>query len=167
MVNKAPASDVIKPIPAGVSWTAPAKGRPWSTPPRFVNVSDVAQQYIDRLSSADSINAILDAIETKVPLASLAEALMLSGVNAGAHTIDAGILVMPVIIEMLKTVSEIHNVEYIIFDDDNEKDNVVSDRIVRQAIKEALESKEETSDVVKPQVELSGLMSKKPKMETL
>jgi hypothetical protein len=165
MANKLSAADVIKPVPAGISWTAPPKGRPWSNPPKFVDVSDVAQQYIDKLSSSDIVNNVLDAIETKVPLASLAEALMLSGVNAGAHSLDTGILVMPVIIEMLKTAAELHNTDYIVFAEEATEGDAVPERVIRQAIKEAAEKKDSSDEAVAPQVELSGLMSRKPKTE--
>ena len=159
--------DVIKPTPPGISWTAPPKGRGWSTPPRLVKIDEIAQGYINNLSSADMMNSILDVVETKVPLASMAEAIMLSSVHKGIHTIDAGILVMPVIIEMLKTAADIHGVEYTIFSDELTANDEVSPRIVREAIKKASEKPEEAVEIVEPVVELSGLMSKKPKMENM
>jgi len=159
--------DVVKPVPPGISWTAPAKGRAWNMPPRLVKIDEIAQGYINNLSSADMLNSILDVVETKVPLASMAEAIMLSSVNKGIHTIDAGILVMPVIIEMLKTAADMHGVKYTIFSDELTINDEVSPRIVREAIKKASEKSEEVVEVVEPVVELSGLMSKKPKMENM
>lgn len=155
-------ADIIKPVPPGISWTAPAKGRPWTTPPKIVKLSDVAQGYIDNLSSASTMNNILDVIETEVPLASMAEALMLSSVNKGIHTIDTGILVMPVIIEMLKTVAELHGTKYTIFPDELVEGDDIPVRVARAAIKSASEKQSEPEEVVKPRVQLSGLMSKKP-----
>jgi hypothetical protein len=154
--------DVIKQVPAGISWTAPAKGRPWSTPPKFVKVSDVAQGYIDNLSSSGMMNSILDVIDTEVPLAAMAEAIMLSSVNKGIHTIDAGILVMPVIIEMLKTVAELHGAKYTVFPDELVEGDNIPERVARAAIKKASEEPAKTEEVVTPRVQLSGLMSKKP-----
>lgn len=157
--------DVIKPVPPGISWTAEPRSRPWSTPPKFVTVSEVAQGYVTNLSSANMINSTLDAIETGVPLAALANGMMLSGVASGIHTIDAGILVTPVIIEMLKTTAEIHGVKYKVFEDESEADTVPA-RVVRQAIKKA--SSEVVEEVVEPAVELTGLMARKPKnMESM
>jgi hypothetical protein len=159
--------DVIKPVPPGISWTAPPKGRSWNTPPRLVKIDEIAQGYITNLSSADMINSILDVVETKVPLASMAEALMLSSVHKGIHTIDAGILVMPVIIEMLKTAADMHGVVYTIFSDELTENDELSPRVVRAAIKKASEKPTEDVEVAEPVVELSGLMSKKPKMENM
>lgn len=154
--------DLIKPVPAGISWTAPPKGRPWTTPPRLVNVSDVAQGYIDNLSSAGMMNNILDVIETEVPLAAMAEAIMLSSVNKGIHTIDTGILVIPVIIEMLKTVAELHGAKYTVFPSELVEGDEIPERVARAAIKKASEAPTTTEEVVEPRVQLSGLMSKKP-----
>lgn len=155
-------ADIIKPVPPGISWTAPPKGRPWTNPPKFVKVSDVAQGYIDNLSSASMMNSILDVIDTQVPLASMAEAIMLSSVHKGIHTIDTGILVMPIIIEMLKTVAELHGADYTVFPDELVKDDDIPDRVARAAIKKAMEKPTTTEEVATPRVQLSGLMSKKP-----
>lgn len=157
--------DLIKPVPPGISWTAEPRSRPWSTPPKFVTVNDVAQGYVTNLSSANMINSTLDAIETGIPLAALANGMMLSGVASGIHTIDTGILVTPVIIEMLKTTAEIHGVEYKVFEDDVEADTIPA-RVLKQAMKKA--SSEVVEEVVAPEVELTGLMARKPKnMESM
>jgi hypothetical protein len=160
--NKLSPVDVIKPIPAGGSWTEAPKSRAWMNPPKLVNVDEIAQSYIDKLSSAEMMNSILDVVETGVPLASMAEAIMLSSVSVGAHTIDAGLLVMPVIIEMLKTASDIHGVEYTVFPGDGESS--IPNRVINSAIKKAMSKKEETpvEETAAPVVQLSGLMARKP-----
>jgi hypothetical protein len=128
-------------------------------------VNDVAQGYVTNLSSASMINSTLDAIETGVPLAALANGMMLSGVASGIHTIDTGILVIPVIIEMLKTTADIHGVKYQVFEDD-ETASMIPDRVIKQAMKKA--SSDVVEEVVEPEVELSGLMARKPKkMESM
>lgn len=162
--NKISPVDVIKPIPKGGSWTDEPRSHPWLNPPKMVNVDEIAQKYVDRLSSPEMINSMLDVIETNVPLASMAEALMLSGVARGIHTIDAGLLVMPVIIEMLKTASDMHGVEYIIFPDDGVEESQIPSRVINSAIKKAMAPKENVSKekAVEPVVNLSGLMARKP-----
>ena len=164
MANMSPV-DFIKPVPPGVSWTDAPRSMPWTNPPKLVKLNDIAQGYIDNLSNPSSINATLGVIETGIPLAALANALMLSGVGNGTHTLDTGILVTPVIIEMLVTLAEIHDVEYQVFEKDPDAD-VVPSRIIRNAMKKAsVETKE--AEEVAPVVELSGLMTRKNKMENM
>jgi hypothetical protein len=124
----------------------------------MVNLSEIAQTYVDKLSSPETINSTLDLIDSEVPLAALANAMMLTGVTQGGHTIDAGILVTPVIIEMLITLAEIHGVKYTIFPEEEDADNIPT-RVIKNAIKKVntpVETKEEA-----PVVELSGLMARK------
>jgi len=152
--------DAIKPVPPGISWTDAPRSTPWSTPPKMVNVSEIAQTYVDKMSSPNTINSTIELIESEVPLAALANALMLNGVSQGAHTIDAGILVTPVIIEMLVTLAEVHGVKYNIFPEDEDAGDVPN-RVIKNALsklKEPLTIDEESPE---PVVKLSGLMARK------
>jgi len=151
--------DVIQPVPPGISWTAEPRSRPWATPPKFVNVAEIAQTYVDKMSSPTSINNMLELIESEVPLAAIANALMINGVAQNAHTIDAGILVMPVIIEMLVTLAELHDVEYTLFPEAEDAGDIPA-RIINKALKKLkspIAAEEESAPVVK----LSGLMARK------
>jgi hypothetical protein len=154
--------DFIKPVPPGISWTDEPRSTPWSTPPKLVNVSEIAQTYIDGLSSAEMLNSTLDAIDTGVPLAALAQAMMLTGVAKGGHTIDAGLLVIPVIVEMLVTLAEIHGVDYKVFPDE-EGANDIPARVIKNAMKKINEPVQDSEETVEPIVELTGLMARKPK----
>ena len=164
MANMSPA-DFIKPVPPGISFTDNPRSTPWNTPPKLVKVQDVAQRYIDSLSQPNTINSALDVLETGIPIAALANAMMLTGVASNVHTIDAGILVTPVIIEMLVTLAEIHGVEYQVFDKDPDADNVPA-RVIRKALQKA---KETSAEVVEEPSEpmMSGLMVRKNKMENM
>lgn len=155
--------DFIKPVPPGISLTDKPRTTPWNTPPKMVNVSEIAQKYVDGLSSPEMLNSTLDAIETGVPLAALANAMMLTGVANNGHTIDAGILVTPVIIEMLVTLAEIHGIEYVVFPKSADADDIPA-RVIKNAMKKA--GAPVVEEEVAPVVELSGLMARKPnKME--
>jgi hypothetical protein len=158
MANMSPV-DFIKPVPPGISWTAEPRGRPWSNPPKYVKVGDVASVYVGTLTDPVVIGRAVDLIETGLPIAAIANALMLTGVAEGTHTIDAGILVTPIIIEMLVTLAEMHGVKYEVFEKDTD-DDVIPDSVVKRAIKKANEPT--TEPVMEaPMVELSGLMARK------
>ena len=48
-----------------------------------------------------------------MPLTTLANTIQLAGVMEGRHNIDVGILIMPVLIEMMQLVAEAEGIEYV------------------------------------------------------
>lgn len=165
MENKNPV-DLVSYTPPGISWTAPEKSRPWQQPPQLTDISKVAVYYIATVSDEELMDDLLDSIETSVPLAVIAEAMMLNGVSNGVHTLDAGILVMPVIIEMLQSLAMAHGQDFVIYPDDYDKKVKVSNRVARLAVQKAmkqLEGKEEPEDddMYEEEEKPKGLMSKR------
>ena len=156
--------DIITPVPPGVSWTAPEKSRPWQQPPQLTNISDVAQRYMDMFSNPDVMLNTLDVLEGKIPLSVIAESLMLNNVSEGLHTLDAGILVLPIVIELFVSICILHNIEYTVYPDDVESSTVVPTRIAKLAVKKAMEKIEEAVPVEQPREEKPmGLMARKQK----
>lgn len=160
--NESKLGDVLSIAPPGISWTAPSKGRPWMNQPDEVNVSSVAQYYINAIGQAAAANDILDALETKVPLATIAETFMLTGVSKGRHTLDAGVLVMPVIIEVLQSIADFNNIKTVKFTQDLEKGTTIHPRVLREFAKKASEPVQEPM-VEEAMVEPTGLMARKSK----
>ena len=160
--NKSSPLDVLQPVAPGISWTAPEKSRPWQQPPQLVNIGDVVQRYMDSFSDQEVMSNAIDAIETKVPLSVMAQSIMLNHVSEGVHTMDMGILVMPVIIELLITFAELSKVDYIVFPDQIEKQNIIPVGVARLAMKKALESMEKTAEQVQ-ETKPAGLMARKQK----
>ncbi len=156
--------DIAVAVPPGISWTAPSKGRPWMTPPKSVSVTDVAQQYIAAIGDGASANDVLEALETNMPLSIIAETLMMAGVSKGMHTLDAGVLVMPVIIEMLKTVAEVNDIDYVVFPDDVETTPVPA-RLLKKVISSTTQTiAEQAQESMMPQEEKTGLMARVKKV---
>jgi len=146
--------------PPGISWTAPPKGRPWLRPPKYVKIEEVAALYIGLLSSVNVMDSMLDAIETGVPLIAIAEPLMLVNVSKGIHSLDAGVLVMPVIVEMLVTTAEAENIDYVVFAEDKVETDKPSTREIKMAVKRAMNKKEEPEEMAIEEEMTTGLMSK-------
>jgi len=164
--NELTAGQALKSVPAGISWTAPPKSRAWQSPPKYTKLSDVANTYISKLSSKEMINPVLDALETKAPLASLAEVIMLSGVQKGTHTLDTGILVMPIIIEMLKTTAMLHDIKTVIYSDEHDTMRTIPARAVKMAVADLMKAPtEETEPVPELKEVKAGLMQRKSKVE--
>lgn len=157
--------EMFQPVPPGVSWTAPPKSRPWLNPPVDVNVVDIANTYISLLGSEEMVNDVLDALETGTPLSLIAESFLLSGVSSGKHTLDAAVLVMPVVIEVLKTIAVLNNIKTVTFPKELEKGMTIHPRVLRQTIEDMTKRAggvvEEEAVVAAPAE--TGLMARKKK----
>lgn len=100
------------PIP-GMSLTGEPKKYPWERPPELVAPEDVAEYYLDKLSNEDAMKAILDVLVVgELNLRELVEGMMRVGVSKGLHTIDASIVVAPLIHKTIKMVADAVDIEY-------------------------------------------------------
>ena len=117
--RKTPAFDA--PIP-GQSLTSEPKNRPWRNPPQLDTVEDVMEYYLPRLSSPELAPRLLDVIERGIPLTSLAETIVTGGAMQGVHSIDVGILVSPILVEFMKGMAEIAEIEYNLGDKDKDEE---------------------------------------------
>ena len=149
--------------PPGISWTAPDKGRPWLNPPRYTSLTDVGAFYMVTMSQDDAINNMLDALDTGVPISVIAQSLMMNSVMNGVHTLDAGTLIMPVIMELLISVALAHNVKVVLYPEDYDKESSVSDRVARMAVQKAMTKFEEKIAQEDAQPKAGGLMARKQK----
>ena len=100
-----------RPIP-GMSLTAELGNRPWQQPPQYSTVEEALQWYIPRLVNPEMINQLLDVIESGLPLTTIADAMQTGGVMEGKHSLDVGILIIPVLIETMAYLAEEAGVEY-------------------------------------------------------
>jgi hypothetical protein len=163
MADNIPASVMKQNIP-GVSWTLPPKSLPWQRPPKHAAVSDVLQMYIEKFSDAELLQSAVSILkQTNMPLSMLAESVMLIGVHKGMHTIDAGILVMPVLMELLKTAAMIEGVDgFATYPSDMVKnEKPVDPQIIDNALKHAFASMQTVANEESGSAPSSGLMSKK------
>jgi hypothetical protein len=100
-----------RPVP-GMSLTAEVGGRPWQNPPQYVTIDEVLDLYIDKMSSEDFIVQAIDILEMGVPVTMLANTIQLANVMEGVHTVDTGMLALPVIMEMLMMLGDSAKIEY-------------------------------------------------------
>ena len=153
------------PIP-GMSLTHELGGRPWQTPPQFSSVDETIQYYMETMSSDEFIDELMDVIELGVPLADLANTIQLANVMEGKHSVDVGVLVAPVIIEMLSFLAESAGVEYKIQAEVDRSDKISDAKMAKiiqklelaEANKEDTEQETEETTIEEP---TSGLMSRR------
>ena len=156
------------PIP-GQGMTAEVGSRPWQNPPQYTTVEQALEFYIPRLVSDDIYDSLLDSMELGIPLTTMADSMQSTAVMQGLHTIDVGILAMPVIIEMLAFIGDDAGVDYVLgtearVDDDkiSESKIAIAMKKMRKKLPEALEEKEEEPmEEVESEPQPSGLMARR------
>jgi len=97
---------------AGQSLTSEVGGWPWEQPPQYSTVEEALEFYLPRLTEPTLQNDLMDVIEMGLPLTTIANALQQGAVMQGTHSLDVGILVMPVIMEMLAYLATERGIEF-------------------------------------------------------
>ena len=97
---------------AGQSLTAELGGRPWQQAPQYKTVDEAIEYYLDKMASEEFTDQLVDVLEMDVPVTTLANSIQLAGVMDGKHTVDVGMLVMPLIMEMIMLVGDMADVKY-------------------------------------------------------
>lgn len=100
-----------RPIP-GEGMTAELGARPWQNPPQFSTVEDALGYYIPRMAQDDFAKSLINVMEMGVPLTSLANIIMISGVMEGRHSVDVGILIIPSLVETMRLLGDSAGVDY-------------------------------------------------------
>ena len=109
MIREEPLLDA--PIP-GMSMTHELGARPWQNPPKYATVDEAIEYYLERMSSEDFMEQLEDVMEMGIPLTDIANVMQLGGVMEGMHTIDVGLLVLPVLVEMMMLVGDSAKIDY-------------------------------------------------------
>ena len=164
-----------RPIP-GQSLTTEPRNNPWEQPPQMADIEDVTKFYIERLANKDVIDDFAAMIQAGATLPPIVESTYLQGVMRGLHTLDAGLLVAPIIHQFLKAAIEKQGVKVKEADPQKKAEKAEMDRFLMvaasyldnpeteqdagtQMLSEMVESQEETpvEEDVAPQ---TGLMAK-------
>jgi len=100
-----------RPIP-GMGMTFEVGSRPWQTPPELTTVEQATDYYIERMNTDQFKAQLIDVMDMGVPLTTLANTIQLASVMEGLHTVDVGILMIPIIVELLVTIADSQGVKY-------------------------------------------------------
>ena len=154
------------PVP-GESLTAELGGRPWQNPPQYSTVEDALEYYVPRLTDKDFESDLLDTMELGVPVTTMANSIQITGVMQGLHTVDVGLLLIPVLMEMIAFLGDRANIEYKMGTDKKPKDKISDSKLqlALQKMKEAEGNEEElpVEELPEPVEEPvpSGLMARR------
>ena len=144
---------------AGNSLTAEVGSRPWQQPPKLVTVQEAADYYMKRLLNPEALPTLMDMMESGLALVVIADIFQTNSVMEGIHTIDVGILIIPVIMEALVYVAEENDIKYVLGTEKQKN----KDKLSPTAIAHALS----TLDKDKPKVKMAEqLVEEVPEVDT-
>jgi hypothetical protein len=158
----ADASYINAPVP-GMSLTTEPGNRPWESPPNLSTVEDAMEFYTKRiLGTPENHEEVLNIVESGLPVRNIASILQKTSVMQGIHSIDVGILVLPVIEELIMAVADMHGSTYVENITDILKENISSQREAKLAVQEMLASKNRKTEmpVQEQPKKPTGLMAK-------
>jgi hypothetical protein len=108
--RKEPVFDL--PVP-GMGMTHEVGARPWQQPAQYTEIDDVAQFYLAKMEDEAFNDNVLNLLETKMPVTMIANAMQTTGVMNGVHSIDVGMLTLPIIMEMVMFLADSQDIEYV------------------------------------------------------
>jgi|TARA_R110000787_G_scaffold13870_1_gene43123 hypothetical protein len=148
----------------GQSMTTQLGSYPWEKPPKYTTVEEALSFYIPKITNPRAVGSILNNLEAGIPVTTMANVLQLNGVMEGLHTIDVGVLISPVVMELLAFVAEEAGIEYDMGTDldeyDEAEDSPASIALALQRVEKedtTMETDvEETTMPVEDELEMSG-----------
>lgn len=99
------------PIP-GQSLTSSPGAAPYERPPEIDKPEDAAKFHLDRLSTTDKAEAVLDALELGIDVKTLTEGIIRGSVSEGMHSIDVGLIIAPLVHEKIINIATTANIEF-------------------------------------------------------
>lgn len=146
---------------AGMSLTHELGARPWQSPPQYKTVDEAVEYYMERMATDDFMEQLEGVMEMGIPLTTLANIIQQSSVMEGKHSLDVGMLVMPLLIEMMMLIGDNAEIEYDSgledLPDTKTKDTLIAS--VRKDMQGKIEEVKE--EPVKEEETKSGLMARR------
>lgn len=154
------------PIP-GESLTTAPKQYAWERPPEIVDPEYAIQFYLNKMVKPDVMEGLMDALEMGMTVKDLTEGMLRMGVSNGIHTIDAGLIIAPVIHEFVVSFAKELGIEYDEGFEDKEK--MKKDREAKTYLKTKLRLEKQMSkgkgNVPTPRQEVKEEYTKEDLME--
>lgn len=125
------------PIP-GMSLTGAPRNVPWENPPMLATVEDTIAYYTDKLLDPETEDNILDVLDNQIDIETIADHLITSSVMNGIHSLDVGILINPVVRELIMLVADSTDTEYVESYKQQEKSKRIPRSMARQIVRQAM-----------------------------
>ena len=159
-----------RPIP-GMGMTHEVGARPWQTPPTYTTVEEASDYYIERMSNPAFREQLIDVMEMKIPLTTLANTIQLASVMEGLHTVDVGMLMIPILVETMMLIGDSADVKYVTGMEESKGERpaminkIVNDMKMKQGEDEEMPMEETIEEPMQeeemPMEEPKGLMARR------
>ena len=138
------------PVP-GESLVAELGARPWQSPAKITTVDEAVDYYMERMSSEEFMEQVVEVMESGVPVAVIANTIQLASVMDGVHSVDIGMLVLPIIMEMMMLLGDSAGIKYNLGDE--RFDQEITDSKVAKAVSTYRKKMQEEDVTVPTKVE--------------
>lgn len=129
-------TNFLAPIP-GMSLTVEKGNRPWEQPPQYTTTTEVVDFYTKQLTNIDKMEEIASILKRNVPIDLIVESMVTFGMMKGKHTVDAGMLVAPILVELIITIAEMYGVDYQVTAAQPARKSSLTEEEARQIVEEA------------------------------
>lgn len=146
-------SEIFNRAIPGMSLTTEPGNRPWENPPMYSTVAEATEYYTERLTEKVVSSAIAAALDKGIPVNSATQLITTSSVMNGVHSIDIGVLVGPVVRELVMLAGDTHNIDYAMSFGEDESEMEVSYRLAKQLTKDIVDSMDFPGDIRSAQPE--------------
>ena len=127
-----PDSEMFNRAIPGMSLTTEPGNRPWENPPMYSTVAEAIEYYNERLLDKNVTSAVAEALDKGVPVESAVQVITTSSTMNGVHSLDIGILVAPVVRELVMFAGDIHKVDYAMSFSDDAEEGLIPYRLAKQ-----------------------------------
>tara|TARA_R110002020_G_scaffold222546_3_gene431400 strand:+ start:278 stop:784 length:507 start_codon:yes stop_codon:yes gene_type:complete len=154
------------PVP-GQSLTDSPGNYPWEHSPKHTNINEAAENMFRALTEEDSAMNLLAMLKTGVPVEAITRTLIFTGFVEGKFNPDLGILLAPIVMNMIISIAKRAGLkEIIITMDDNSPTKVAEEFLVRKKFDKVVndlkveQEKKEPETVKEKLPKVAGLMEK-------
>ena len=97
---------------AGQSLTAELGASAWQQPAKYNTVDEALSFYSPKLMDEGFQDMLFDTMELGTPITTIANAMQSGAVMEGIHSVDLGMLIIPVLVEMMAYVADKEGIKY-------------------------------------------------------
>lgn len=136
------------PIP-GQSLTDEPRNFPWERPPEISDPDEAAQFHVAHMNKPEVLDNLLKLLQIGVAIGPLSKSMITAAQMDGIHSVDVGLIVVPVVREEMISIAEDAGIDYKLDDteEDPNKDEEFIKAMVLKEINKLADTKEDDEGV--------------------